>query len=212
MEHKMISIADQIFSELERAILTGEYERDELLTEVALSEKLGVSRTPIREALRRLDLEHIVEITSKGARVIGINETDISDIYDIRYNVEGLAARRTAERATDEQIRHMKDVLELQEFYTAKDEPDAIKNADSEFHIAIYQSCASPTLMDTLEPLHRRIIKFRRVSVAHKGRAAASLEEHRDIYNAIAAHDGELAEKLMKQHILNARISILGGK
>ena len=77
MEHKMVSIADQVFEELERDILVGTYARDELLTEIKLSEKMGVSRTPIREALRRLDQEHIIEITPTGARVIGITPDDI---------------------------------------------------------------------------------------------------------------------------------------
>ena len=92
MEHKMISIADQVFEELEHDILSGTYERDEVLTEVKLSERLGVSRTPIREALRRLAQEHIIELTSKGARVIGIDKSDISDICEIRLRLEGLAA------------------------------------------------------------------------------------------------------------------------
>ena len=89
----MISIADQVFEELEHDILSGEYERDEILTEMKLSERLGVSRTPIREAMRRLEQEHIIEPTSKGARVIGITKEDIADICEIRLRLEGLAAR-----------------------------------------------------------------------------------------------------------------------
>ena len=89
----MISIADQVFEELERDILSGVYERDEIITEIKLSEALGVSRTPIREALRRLEQEHIIEPTSKGARVIGISRDDIADICEIRLRLEGLAAR-----------------------------------------------------------------------------------------------------------------------
>ena len=134
MEHKMISIADQVFERLEMDILSGVYERDEILTESRLSEQLGVSRTPIREAVRRLDQEHLVDLTSKGIRVVGISRQDIADISEIRLRLEGLAARWAAERATEEDIRTLREIVELQEFYTAKSDADSIKNQDSRFH------------------------------------------------------------------------------
>lgn len=210
MEHKMVSIADQIFDELEKAILTGEYERGDILTEIKLSEKMGVSRTPIREALRRLDQERIIEITAKGAKVIGINDRDIADIYDIRLRIEGMASFLAAQRRSEEDLQRLKQILDLQEFYTKKEDADQIKNYDSEFHLALYQISQCPTLLDTLEPLHRKVIKFRKVSVAHPGRAQKSFAEHKAIYDAIAEGDAINAEKLTCEHIANARKSILG--
>ena len=209
MEHKMISIADQVFEELEREILSGVYERDEILTEVKLSEQLGVSRTPIREAMRRLEQEHIIEPTSKGARVIGIDRNDIADICEIRLRLEGLAARWAAERAGEAGIQSLKETLELQEFYTQKQDPESIKNADSRFHQTIYALCGSHSMQDTLEPLHRKLLKYRRVSVSKTSRAQLSLLEHQAIFEAIAAHDGAKAEALTIQHVQNARDSIL---
>ena len=209
MEHKMISIADQVFDELERDILSGVYERDEVLTELKLSEQLGVSRTPIREALRRLEQERIIEPTSKGMKVIGISRADIADICEIRLRLEGLAARWAAERADAEGIRSLRETLDLQEFYTIKQDPESIKNADSRFHQTIYALCGSHSMQDTLEPLHRKLLKYRRVSVSAQSRAQKSLEEHEAIYAAIAAHDGEQAEKLTIEHVKNARDSIL---
>ena len=203
MEHKLISIADQVFEELERDILSGVYGRDEVLTEMKLSEQLHVSRTPIREALRRLEQEHIIEPTSKGMKVVGISRDDISDICEIRLRLEGLAARWAAERADEAGIRSLKETLDLQEFYTQKQDPESIKNADSQFHQTIYSLCGSHSMQDTLEPLHRR------VSVSAQSRAQKSLEEHRAIYEAIAAHDGATAEKLTILHVQNARDSIL---
>ena len=88
-EHKSISIADQIFEQLEHDILIGKYQRGEILTELKLCQSLGVSRTPIREALRRLEQEHIIEETSRGAVVIGISREDLFDMYEIRMHVEG---------------------------------------------------------------------------------------------------------------------------
>ena len=209
MEHKMISIADQVFERLERDILSGVYERDDILTEIRLSEQLGVSRTPIREALRRLEQEHIIESTSKGARVIGIQKEDIADICEIRLRLEGLAARWAAERADEAGIQALRDIVDLQEFYTAKNDPDSIKNADSHFHQTIYALCGSNSMRDTLEPLHRKLLKYRRVSVTAKSRAELSLQEHRAICEAIAAHDGQKAEALTILHVQNARSSIM---
>ena len=205
----MISIADQVFDELERDILSGMYERDEILTEIKLSEQLGVSRTPIREALRRLAQERIIEPTTKGARVIGIQKPDIADICEIRLRLEGLAARWAAERADEKGIQALRDTVDLQEFYTQKGDADSIKNADSCFHQTIYSLCGSNSMRDTLEPLHRKLLKYRRVSVSKRSRAEKSLAEHRAIFEAIAAHDGDRAEQLTVLHVQNARDSIL---
>ena len=212
MEHKMVSIADQVFEELEKEILVGNFSRDELLTEIKLSEKMGVSRTPIREALRRLDQEHLIEITPKGAKVIGISQDDIRDIYEIRLRIEGLAARWAAEKATDEAINAMREVLELQEFYTSKASPEQLKNTDSRFHEILYAASGSNALLDTLAPLHRRIVKYRRASLSGQQRAEQSYDEHKALFQAILNHDGDEAERLLRLHIENARDNILGGK
>ena len=212
MNHKMLSLADQIFNQLQYDILTGVYEKDELLTEIKLSEQLGVSRTPVREALSRLGQENLVEVTTKGAKVIGISEKDITDIYEIRSRIEYLAARGAAENATDEELKEFKRILDLQEFYTKKGDNELSIDADSDFHSCLYRICGNRSLMYTLAPLHRRIIKYRRVSFETPQRALESLKEHTDIYNAIAAHDADLAEKLMNNHIHKAHVNMIGGK
>jgi DNA-binding GntR family transcriptional regulator len=209
-EHKTVSIADQVFEQLERKILIGEYQRGELLTEVKLSEEFGVSRTPIREALRRLEQEHIIDITARGATVLGILPQDIDDIYEIRSRIEGLASRWMAERVSEEDLAEFRRVIDLQEFYTAKGDADQIKDMDSRFHRMIYEKCGSVSLADTLLPLHKRVMKFRRVSVSDHTRAEESLAEHRGIFEAIAARDGALAEELTVKHIARARASIMG--
>ena len=209
MEHRMVSIADQIFDELELDILSGVWERGAILTEIKLSEQLGVSRTPIREALRRLEQEHIIETTSKGARVIGINHEDIADIYSIRERIEGLASRWAAERADEDGIRQLKDAVDLQEFYTNKNDPENLRNTDSRFHQVLYSLCGSNSMKDTLEVLHRKILKYRKVSLTSPDRARKALEEHRAIYEAIASRDAENAEALTVQHVRNAYASIL---
>lgn len=204
-EHKTVSIADQIFEQLEKEILTGEYERGEVLTEAKLSEKLGVSRTPIREALRRLAQEHIIVETTRGASVIGINKEDMRDMYDIRMRLEGFAAYKAAQNRTDEDVEKLRKILELQEFYTQKHDADNIKNFDTDFHAEMYLCTKSQNLYFTLEPLHKKGIKYRKASFVRTNNAEQSYEEHKAIFEAIAAGDPEAAEAAALTHIKNAR-------
>ena len=208
-KHRTVSIADQVFEILERDILTGEYPRGEVLTEARLCEKLGVSRTPVREALLRLEQEHLVLSSSRGMRVLGLEPGDIEDIYEIRMRVEGLAARRAAERAGEEEIAQLKGVLDMQEFFTQKGDSDNIIDADNRFHDMLYRISGSIVLYETLSPLHRKIVKYRRVSVRKTERAQHSFAEHKAVYEAIVAHDAALAEERLLLHTTNARNSIL---
>ena len=210
MEHKTVSLADQVFEHLETDILSGKYSRGEILTESKLSAELGVSRTPIREALRRLEQEHIIEESGKGSVVIGITENDLVDIFLIREKLECMAASLAAERCTEAQLAELKETLEFQEFYLSKQDAEHIKLMDNKFHRTLYKLTGSMTFFDTLVPLHKKIQKYRRASVESKSRAAASVEEHRKIYEAIAAKDSELASKYAKEHVENAYNHIMG--
>ena len=205
MIHKTVSLADQIFERLESDILTGVYPRGSVLTELSLSDDLGVSRTPIREAIRRLEQEHLVEPTSKGMRVLSITYDDAMTIYDIRVQIEGLAAKACARNATDEQIKEMKELLELQEFYIQKEDSEKVKNTDSQFHQMIYQFAGSPVYVDTLTPLHNKIQKFRKAIMAKTDSAKISCEEHRKIYEAIASRDPDAALEAMRSHVEKAK-------
>ena len=134
MAYKTTSLADQVFERLENDILFGVYPRGTVLTELRLVEELGVSRTPIREALRRLEQEHLIENSAKGSVVLGVTREDLLDILDIRLNVGGLAAYYAAQNATDQEIEDMRHVLDLQEFYYNKGDIDHIRQMDDQFH------------------------------------------------------------------------------
>ena len=210
-EHRPVSIADQIFENLEHDILAGKYTRGEVLSELRLSEELGVSRTPIREAIRRLQQENILEDTGHGVVVIGISKEDVRDMYEIRRRVEGLAAARAAQNVTDEDLQRMRDALDLQHFYIEKDGSDnsaQIRNLDSDFHELLYESCGSRTYSSVLLSMHRKIMKYRRVSVKNHTRAVQAYEEHVAIYEALAAHDSDRAEKAAAYHVEKAAESI----
>lgn len=204
IEHKTVSLADQVFDHLETDILSGKYSRGEILTESKLSQELGVSRTPIREALRRLEQEHIIEETGKGSVVIGISEKDVDDIFVIRKQLETLAAGIAAENCTEEQLSKLREALELQEFYLEKGDAEQIKQMDNRFHYIVYRLSGSTVFYDILVPLHKKIQKYRKIAVQSSGRAKASVEEHRKIYEAIASGNKALAEKYVLEHVENA--------
>lgn len=204
IEHKTISLADQVFDHLENDILSGKYQRGEVLTETKLSTELGVSRTPIREALRRLEQEHIIEESGKGSVVIGINEKDLEDIFMIRKSLECQVAALAAKNRTEEQLKQLREALEFQEFYLNKKDPDQIKLMDSRFHETLYKLSGSTAFYDTLVPLHKKIQKYRRASVTNSSRAEASVAEHRKIYEAIESQNTALAAKYASEHVENA--------
>ncbi|MDD6871301.1 MAG: GntR family transcriptional regulator [Clostridiales bacterium] len=209
MEYKTISLADQVFERLEADILSGKYQRGEVITELRLCAELGVSRTPVREALRRLLQEHLIEESGKGTVVMGISRKDFEDMCAIRLRIEGLAVRGFIEHKTEESMRELKEALDFQEFYLARSDADHMKIMDGRFHEAIYNHCGSAILRDTLSPLHKKVQKYRRLSIEQSGRAAKSVEEHRAIYNAIEAGDADLAERLMAEHVNNAMHTIV---
>ena len=207
-EHKSISIADQIFEQLERDILSGRYPKGEILSELSLAKQLGVSRTPVREAIRRLEQENILEETSRGLTVVGITHEDMMDMYDIRLQIEGLAARRAAERITDEELSAMRETLDLQRFYVEKSGENSsaqIKNLDSLFHEQLYKASGSKAYCDTLLSLHKKITKFRMASVSKQSRALQSIAAQEAIYAARTARDAAAAAEAATVHTLHAR-------
>ncbi len=204
LEHKTISLADQVYDRLEADILSGKYTRGEVLTELKISEILGVSRTPVREALHRLAGEHLIEESTRGCTVLGINREDLKDIYEIRCLVEGIAAAKTAERATESEIKELSELVDLQEFYAKRNDADRIKTVDNDFHELIYRLSGSNVIYTTLVPLHKKIQKYRKASVENSIRAEQSYEEHKAILEAIKKGDTLLANEKMTEHVKNA--------
>ena len=191
-------------------ILNGEIQPGENLIESKLSSQLGVSRTPVREAVRMLERTGLVQIVpNKGAVVLGIDDQDLEDIYTIRMLIEGLASRWAAERMTEEQIRELGEIIDLQEFYTMKNSTEHINHLDSQFHEKIFEYCNSRPLQHTLSDLHHMIKRYRKISVGSTGRADKAIAEHRQIFEALAEHNPDTAEKLTIEHIANAKENLL---
>jgi len=203
------SLSDQVFNALQNEILNGTFAPGDALIELRICDTLGVSRTPVREAISKLELEGLVRtIPNKGAFVVGINDKDIRDIYTIRMYVEGLAARWSAENITPEQLEQLRDIVELQEFYVSRNDLVQVWQLDTRFHELLYISCNSPVLKNTLTSFHHYIQKARELSIETPGRAGPSVQEHRAIFEALEKHDGDHAEKLVAEHIRNARTNM----
>ena len=209
---KRVSLVDRVFEKMEDDILFGRYPRGEMLTELRLAEELGVSRTPIHDALLRLVEERLIEDNGRGFTVLGITREDVEDIMEIRHNVEGLASYYTTVNRTQETLDVLLHIVELQEFYTSKGDRDRTKEMDDQFHSAICRLCGHNVISDTLIPLHKKIQRYRRASIADETRMKQMAEEHRAIYDAIAAGDAEQAKKLTQLHVDNARANMLKEK
>ncbi len=209
MEYKTVSLADQVFERLEADILSGRYARGETITEMQLCSELGVSRTPVREALRRLYQEHLIEDNGKTTVVLGISAQDFRDMCAIRIRIEGLAVRGFMEHCTPESLKELREAIDFQQFYLQRSDADHLKSLDGRFHDIIYDKCGSQVLRDTLEPLHNKVQKYRMASLSQQDRAARSVAEHEAIYQAIARGDADEADRLMTEHVKNALENII---
>ena len=207
---KTVSLADQVFEQLENDIIQGIYPRGEILTELKLAEQLGVSRTPIREALRRLEQERLISDAGKGSVVLGITEDDILDIMNIRQRIEGLAAYYATINMDDEARAELAHIVDLQEFYYNKEDLDHLRQADDKFHDAICRLSGRTVIYDTLRPLLRKTRRYRRISMQSKDRVTNTMREHREIYEAIISGNAELAMELSSKHIEKAKQHMIG--
>ncbi len=209
LESDNSSLRIRVFNAIENAILNDEYKEGDSLNELKISSELGVSRTPVREAIMQLELEGLVKnIPNKGAVVVGVSEKDIEDIYEIRIRIEGLAARLCAEKITEEELKALEKIADLQEFYLFKNDMEQIWKLDSDFHKIIYDASRSRPLIFMLTNFHNYIKRARGISVQIEGRAEKTVAEHRAILEAIRNKDGELAEKLTAEHIVNAKLNL----
>ncbi len=204
------SLRGKVFNQLQNDILNGKYHPGESLVETKLSEEMGVSRTPIREAIRQLELEGLVQYyPNKGAVVTGISSKDIEDIYTIRMMIEGLAARWAAQNITPQELEELREALDLEEFYTLKNDTEHLLKLDSRFHEIIFRASKSKPLMHTLSSFHHYVQRARNESLSSPVRARKVLEEHKAILQAIADRNPEMAEKLTKQHVKNASVNFI---
>lgn len=198
------SLRDRVLESIRDGILNGKYQEHEELRETTLAKELGVSRTPVREALRQLALEGLVTIVpNKGAYVTGITQKDVEDIYMIRSMLEGLCTRWAVENVTEEQIQELEETLLLAEFHLGHGNTEQMTELDGKFHQILYQASKSRIMEHVLTDFHKYVQMSRRISVRKEDRAEKSLTEHKAIFEAIRRRDPEQAEKLAHAHVMS---------
>lgn len=201
------SLRGRVFAEIRENILSGKYKDGMELREIAIGEELGVSRTPVREALRQLELEGLVKIVpNRGAYVTSINAKDIKDIYKMRSMLEGLCARWATRYITEEQIEELEEVIYMSEYHLhRKSQGKAVQvsELDGKFHLVLYQAANSRMLGHVLRDFHKYVQVARTMSVRSEDRARKSIEEHKAILEAIKQKDENRADQLAHEHIMN---------
>lgn len=206
-DHQEYSLGGRVFQQIREDILKGRYKENDELRENTIGKELGVSRTPVREALRQLELEGLVTIIpNRGAYVTGISRKDIWDIYMVRSYLEGLSARWAAENITEEQLDGLEETLLLAEFQMNRESgfnTDQVNALDGRFHAAIYEASGSRILGRILLDFHNYVMMARKTSIVSEERARKSIREHRQILRAIRERDAEMAEQLANEHIMH---------
>jgi DNA-binding GntR family transcriptional regulator len=200
---------DQVYQRLKQAIIAGRLQPGEHLVETKIAQQLGVSRNPVREAIRRLEQEQLVSAAGKGMVVGSLTRTSIEEVYAIRAVLEALGCRLAAQHITKEQGDRLREILEHSRAAIAADDLKALTTYDIEFHKVLIDASRNATLKKVLDQLRDSVLRFRTASIALPGRPKQVLKDHTAIAKAVIAGDGARAEVLVHDHILQASQRLL---
>ncbi len=194
-----------VFEAMREAIINGQLKAGERLMEVQLAEEMGVSRTPVREAIRKLELEgFVVMIPRKGAYVADFSTKDVADVFEIRSALEALAAGLACERITEEELDELERLLIRVADCAAANDLETMVEVDTQFHDVLYRASRNDRLVQIINNLREHIQRFRAISMGTPGRMRETLEEHKQLVEAINARNVALAQRLAQGHIENA--------
>jgi DNA-binding GntR family transcriptional regulator len=195
---------------LRDAIRKGKLKPGERLMESQLAEDLGVSRTPVREAIRKLELEgYVIMMPRRGTYVANLSIRDVNEVFEIRTSLDSLASGLAAERITDEELERLQRLLVAIGGYIEENDMDKIVECDTEFHDLLYQASRNSRLVGIIFNLREQLTRFRSTSMAFPGRLKATLEEHRRIVEAIAQGDGAEARAAAEYHMEKSEQTLL---
>jgi DNA-binding GntR family transcriptional regulator len=209
-ENAYLPLRDVVFQTLRQAILKGELQPGERLMEIKLSQMLGVSRTPIREAIRKLELEGlVVMVPRKGAAVANITEKDTKDVLEVRRTLEMFAVEVVCDRITPEQLEQLESAAK--DFENAKGSMDLIliAAADMKFHEVIYAATQNERLMQMLSNLRENMYRYRIEYLKDANYYDSLVREHHEILSAIKNGDKQNAREYMKNHIDNQQLAVI---
>jgi DNA-binding GntR family transcriptional regulator len=204
------SLRTDVYNTIRDNIIDQTYPAGKSLTECSLTEALGVSRTPVREALAQLETDGLVDyLPNKGVVVRGLSIQDIKDMYDIRICIEGIAVKRACENLSVKEIGILHDILKREEGCVQKLDYEGFQSLDNDFHDVLIRASGSRIFQTALSTAlkNTRIARVRSISTGK--RIKYTIEEHFDIYSAIVKHDPEQSRKMMERHIRNAKESFI---
>ena len=201
-----LPLRDVVFQTLRTAILKGDLKPGERLMELQLASKLGVSRTPIREAIRMLEQEGLARtIPRKGAEVAGMTEKDMEDVLQIRCVLEELAARLSCQNITDEEMRELKIAMVAFEEKTREGNVVELAKADVTFHDIIYRAADNPKLLVLLNNLREQMYRYRTEYMKDDRIHPVLIREHKEMVKALESRDQELVAREVRQHLRNQK-------
>lgn len=207
---EFLPLRDVVFNTLRKAILTGQLKPCERLMEVHLANKLGVSRTPIREAIRKLELEGlVVMIPRRGAEVAQITEKSLSDVLEVRRALDALSVELACERITDEEVAELRRACEEFEQATKGKDASVIAKADVKLHDIIVQATGNQRLQQLVNNLSEQMYRYRFVYIKDESQHNKLIEEHKEIYESILTRDKKRASAAAGLHIDNQEKSII---
>lgn len=208
--NEYLPLRDVVFNTLRQAILKGELKPGERLMEIALAERLGVSRTPIREAMRKLELEGlVVMIPRRGAQVANITEKDLNDVLEVRIALENVAIEKACKRMTEEEMGRLWLAAKEFEHIIGEDNLVKLAEADVAFHEIIYQASDNKRLMQVLNNMREQIYRYRVEYLKDADTRNVLVEEHEELTKAIKERDTARAQEISFRHIENQRMGII---
>lgn len=208
--NEFLPLRDVVFNTLRQAILTGELKPGERLMEIHLADKLGVSRTPIREAIRKLELEGLVTmIPRKGAEVAQITEKSMNDVLEVRRAMDALCAELACERITDEETQQLGQACVTFEAAVKTRDVKRIAQADVELHDIIVKATGNQRLVQLINNLSEQMYRYRFEYIKDASQHQRLIEEHRVIYESILKKDRETASQAARMHIDNQKKAII---
>ena len=207
---EFLPLRDVVFNTLRQAILTGELKPGERLMEIHLADRLGVSRTPIREAIRKLELEGLVTmIPRRGAEVAQITEKSMNDVLEVRRAVDALCVELACERITQEELDQLKNACDRFEEAVGTGDVKLIAQADVALHDIIVQATGNQRLVQLVNTLSEQMYRYRFEYIKDFSQHGRLVEEHRIIYESIVKKDAVTASSAAKMHIDNQKKAII---
>ena len=207
--NEYLPLRDVVFNTLRQAILKGELEPGERLMEIQLSERLGVSRTPIREAIRKLELEGLVlMIPRKGAEVAKISETSLREVLEVRRSLEELAAELACQRIGERELLDLEEAEEAFAEAIINGEPMEIAESDEHYHDLIYQATGNSRLVQILNNLREQMYRYRLEYIKDEDKRQILVVEHEHILQALKNHDIQDVKSAVRGHIDNQQLTV----